>query len=171
MKPAQPPLVVIITGVTGSGKTTVGQALAGRLGWDFQDADDLHSVESVERMRRGQPLNDELRRPWLDRVRGRIENAVRDNRPAVVACSALKADYRERLAGGLPGVAFVLLTAPADILRARVARRTGHFAGPELVDSQLETLEPPANALTVDVRPTVDEIVTTICTSLHLPCS
>lgn len=170
MDPAEPPLVVILAGVTGSGKTTVGQALAKRLGWDFRDADDLHSAESVERMRSGQPLNDELRRPWLDRVRELIEGAIRDRRPAVVACSALKADYRARLAGGLPDVAFVMLTAPPAVLRDRVARRTGHFAGAELVDSQLETLEPPANALTVDARHGVDEIVATICAALHLRC-
>ena len=152
-------MAVIVTGVTGVGKTTVGRALALRLGWQFHDADDLHSPENVERMRRGEPLNDELRAPWLTRVREVIEYAIGDRAPVVIACSALKDRYRRRLSDGLPGVRFVFLTAPTEVLQARVAERLGHFVSPALLDSQLEELEPPVDAITVDARLEVEEIV------------
>lgn len=158
----QPPQIVIVTGVTGSGKSTVGLALAARLGWRFHDADDLHSPENVARMRQNQPLTDEQRAPWLQRVRAVVEQAVRDKEGAVVACSALKARYRDAIAGGIPGVRFVHLTGDPALLRQRIAARPGHFAGTGLLDSQLQALEPPTDALTVDVQLPVDALVDAI---------
>jgi gluconokinase len=159
--------VVIITGVAGSGKSTVGRALAARLGWRFHDADDLHSPESVERMRLNLPLDDAQRQPWLLRVRGVIEQAIRDRVDAVIACSALKARYRETLASGLTGIRFVHLTAEPALLRERLARRTGHFAGSSLLDSQIAALEPPQEALTLDVSLPVDALVDVIASDLR----
>jgi gluconokinase len=158
---------VIITGVAGSGKSTVGRVLAARLGWRFHDADDLHSPESVERMRRNLPLDDGLRQPWLERVRGVIEQAIADRVHAVIACSALKAQYRETLARGLSGIRFVHLTGAPSLLRERLALRSGHFAGTDLLDSQLAALEPPQQALTLDVSRPVDALVDAVVSDLR----
>jgi carbohydrate kinase (thermoresistant glucokinase family) len=156
------PHIVIVIGVTGSGKSTVGRALAARMGWRFHDADDLHSTENVERMRQNIPLSDEQRYPWLLRVRAVVEEAVRDGSGEVIACSALKEQYRNVIAGGVNGVRLVHLTGSPALLRQRLEHRGGHFAGPGLLDSQLQALEPPRNALTIDVQLPVDVIVDTI---------
>jgi len=164
-----PPVrVVIVSGVTGSGKTTVGKALAARTGWDFHDADDLHAPESIELMRRGIALTDDLRQPWLARVRAVIEREARAGGGAVIACSALKERYRETLAHDIDGLRFVLLDAPPDVIRRRLELRQGHFAGPDLLDSQLRTLEPPTDALIVDATLPVDAQVESIVTTLGL---
>lgn len=162
-----PPRVVVITGVAGSGKSTVGRALARSLGWRFHDADDLHSAENVARMRGGVPLEDVHRQPWLIRVRSIIEAASRDSAGAVVACSALKARYRAFLSGELRGVRFVFLRADRALLLDRLTSRHGHFAGPALLDSQLEALEPPADALALDASRPVDELVEAISADLR----
>jgi gluconokinase len=159
--------IVIIIGVAGSGKSTVGRVLASRLGWRFHDADDLHSPESVERMRRNLPLDDAQRQPWLLRVRGVIDQAIRDGADAVIACSALKERYRATLSSGLPGIRFVHLTGDPALLRERLARRAGHFAGSGLLDSQLAALEPPQQALTLDVSLPVDALVDIIASDLR----
>jgi gluconokinase len=156
------PHIVVVIGVTGSGKSTVGRALAAALGWRFHDADDLHSPENVERMRHNIPLNDEQRQPWLLRVRAVVEQAVRDRSGEVIACSALKARYRETIAGGLEGVRFVHLVGDPALLRTRLENRPGHFAGPALLDSQLDALEPPVDALMLDVALPVDALVDAI---------
>lgn len=154
-----PVRILILTGVAGSGKSTVGRALAARLGWRFHDADDLHAPASIERMRRGEPLDDELRQPWLRRVRQLIETAAAGGEGVVIACSALKERYRRTLADGIEGIRFVLLRGDPALLRERLERRTGHFAGARLLESQLAALEPPPDALTVDVSLPVDAIV------------
>jgi carbohydrate kinase (thermoresistant glucokinase family) len=161
------PHIVIVIGVTGSGKSTVGRALAARLGWRFHDADDLHSPENVERMRRNVPLTDEQRQPWLLRVRAIVDQAVRDGSGEVIACSALKERYRDVIAGGVNGVRIVHLTGAPALLRQRLEHRAGHFAGPGLLDSQLQALEPPREALTIDVQLPVDAIVEVIVQDLH----
>ena len=161
------PHIVIVIGVTGSGKSTVGHALATRLGWRFHDADDLHSPENVERMGQNIPLTDEHREPWLLRVRAVVDQAVRDRSGEVVACSALKARYRDTIAGGVRGVRIVHLVGDPALLRGRIEHRAGHFAGPALLDSQLEALEPPADALTLDVALPVDALVDAVVRDLQ----
>lgn len=156
------PLVVVVSGVSGSGKTTVGRALANNLGWSFHDADDLHSAENIDRMRQGLPLDDAMREPWLRRVRAVIEGALRDRRGAVMACSALKAKYRRILSEGLDAVRFVFLHAERELLQQRLAERVGHFAGPALIESQLAALETPNEALNLDASRPVAELVAAI---------
>ena len=148
-------------GVAGSGKTTVGAALAAALGWHFVDADDLHAPASVAKMARGEPLNDSDRWPWLDRLRGIIDDALAGGGGLVLACSALKASYRARLAGGDAGgrVRFVHLAGTPELFRARLAKRSGHFMKPEMLDSQLSTLEVPGDAITVDAAQPVPDVV------------
>lgn len=152
----QPPLAVVM-GVAGAGKTTVGRALAAALGAPFCDADDLHPAASVERMRGGLPLDDEHRRPWLDAVHGRL--CAAGARGLVVACSALKQAYRDRLAAGLPRLVFVHLAIDRATAAARLLDRPGHFFPPALLDSQFAALEPPRGALVLDGTRPVAELV------------
>ena len=151
------PRLVVVMGVEGVGKTTVGRKLAAQLGVDFVDGDDEHSPEAKARMAQGIPLDDELRIPWLDRLNAILRE--RASRGLVLACSALRHSYRERLRRGVPGVAFVALVAPRDVLEARIAARHGHFAGPKLLESQLETLELRDDVTTIDATAPVEEIV------------
>jgi gluconokinase len=154
-----PVTTVIVMGVAGSGKTTVGRALAQRLGWAFCDADDLHPPANIERLRQDIPLHDAEREPWLEQIRAVIEKSEAGDRHLVVACSALKERYRQTLAAGLSGVRFVFLTGSPALLRERLGRRTHHVAGPALLDSQLADLEPPRHALTLDISLPVDALV------------
>ena len=158
--------MAVITGVSGSGKSTVGRALADRLGWRFHDADDFHSPEHVERMRHGVPLDDAMRQPWLARLREAIVASVRARAGAVIACSALKEKYRDVLSHGIPEVRFIFLDASREILRERLATRRHHFAGASLLDSQLATLERPTDALILDASRPVDELVDAIVAHL-----
>lgn len=142
------PLVVVM-GAAGSGKTTVGPLVAVRLGVPFVDGDDFHTDASIERMRSGTPLDDAARGPWLDR----LHHALEDHRGegAVLACSALTVAARVRLAGGL-AVHFVLLDVPSAVLATRLRARRGHFAGVDLLDSQLATLERGPDLVAVDAH-------------------
>jgi gluconokinase len=155
----------IVMGVAGSGKSRVGQALATRLGWDFYDADDFHPPENVAKMQRGIPLDDESRVPWLAALHDLISACLAENRPGVLACSALKERYRQQLMERNAGVRLVYLKGSYDLILSRLQARAGHFMKPNMLRSQFETLEEPANALTVDVAPSVDEIVETIVLS------
>lgn len=155
-------MVIIVMGVTGSGKTTVGQRLAEALGWRFHDADDFHPAANKAKMHAGTPLTDQDRWPWLQALRGVIEQALADQAGAVVTCSALKRAYRDVLAGGLSNVHYVHLTGDPDVLAARLASRRGHFMNPALLDSQIATLEAPADAIDVDVALTPDQQVAEI---------
>ena len=152
-------MVVLLMGVTGSGKTTVGEKLAAELGWTFSDADDLHPVANKAKMRAGIPLTDDDRWPWLLAVRQVIEQALRDNRGAIIACSALKAAYRDVLAGGLEPIRFVLLDGDPAVLKARLVQRRHEFMNPALLESQIDTLERPPNAIVIDIEPPLDEQV------------
>jgi gluconokinase len=156
--------VIVVMGVAGSGKTTVGEALAAALGWRFVDADAHHPPANIAKMARGEPLDDGDRWPWLDRLRGIIDGALAggdgSGHGLVLACSALKASYRDRLAGGAGGrVRFVYLAGTPELFRARLSQRPGHFMKARMLESQLATLEPPADAVTVDASLPVAEIV------------
>lgn len=134
--------IVVVAGVSSSGKTTIGKALAERLGARFLDADDFHPPANVSKMASGIPLDDEDRWPWLDRLNSELRQAAADKQSVVLACSALKEIYRERLIDGVPGLAMILLTGSKEVLAARAAARTHRYMPPSLLDSQLATLEP-----------------------------
>ncbi len=160
--------VIIVMGVAGAGKTTAGQALARALGWHFYDADEFHPEENIEKMSTGHPLTDDDRRPWLDALCTLIAGLVHRDDHAVLACSALKQWYRDILVPkDVPAnaVRFIHLDVPVAELRRRLTTRH-HYFKPELLDSQLATLERPQDALIVDGTRPVDDIVTTVRTSL-----
>ncbi len=147
-------------GVTGSGKTTIGRALAERLGAVFLDADPFHPPANVAKMSRGVPLTDEDRWPWLDALRSAAEDELREGRDVVLACSALKRVYRLRLFDGVPArVRIVYLDGDRETFRSRMGGREEHFMPHSLLQSQLDTLEPPADAIRVEVSKTVEAIV------------
>ena len=150
-------MIVIIMGVTGVGKTTIGELLAARTGWSFYDADDFHSPANVEKMRSGIPLTDDDRWPWLDRLNSLLREAEAKGESAILACSALKQRYRDRLQHGLKDVRWVYLSGEFDLISARLKARKGHYMNPALLQSQFEALEPPADALCIDIdaRPEV----------------
>jgi gluconokinase len=145
-------MIIVIMGVSGAGKTTVGHALAVELGWRFIEGDDAHPAGNVEKMRAGVPLTDADRAPWLATLHAAIARAIDRREQTVIACSALKARYREQLRGDLRTVRFVYLRAAPAVLRRRLAERRAHFFNPALLDSQLESLEEPdeEDALIVD---------------------
>jgi len=144
------PSVLLVMGVSGSGKSTLGRDLAAALGAELIDADDYHSPAAIERMRGGVPLDDESRQPWLEELHDAIVRATAGGGRAVVACSALKGAYREVLLAGLPDAVVVHLRADRETLARRLRERTGHFMPPYLLESQLETLEEPEDALVLD---------------------
>jgi gluconokinase len=147
---------IVLMGVAGSGKTTIGHVVAARLGAPFVDADDLHSAAAKALMHAGHPLDDAERAPWLARVRAAVA-AVGDG-AVVLACSALKREYRDALRDGVPSLTFVDLDVDPDTLARRLAARPGHFAGPELLPSQLATLELGDDVVRVDATGTPDEV-------------
>ena len=149
--------VVVVMGVEGVGKTTVGRRLADALGVDFVDGDDVHTPEAKARMAAGIPLDDAAREPWLDRLDAILRR--HQSNGLVLSCSALKHAYRERLTRGVAGVVFVALVAPREVLRERIADRGGHFAGTDLLDSQLATLELDDGVKTVDATKPLDKVV------------
>lgn len=149
---------IVVMGVAGCGKTTVGKLVAERLGWRFLDADDFHSPENVEKMRSGQPLTDDDRWPWLDRLNG----LLRDDGPAVLACSALRQRYRERIGAGIDGVQWVHLAGSFELIGSRLAARKGHYMPASLLVSQFDALEPPSTALTIDVADTPEGLAARI---------
>ena len=161
-------MIIIVMGVSGSGKTTIGSKLAEALGCSFLDGDALHSAASIEQMGRGVPLTDDQRAPWLAAIRARMLDAIGRGESLVVACSALRASYREFLGDGLP-VTWVHLDGPEHLVRQRLAGRSSHFAKVGLLASQLETLEPPHDAIVADISMTPDAIVQQILGRLPQP--
>lgn len=151
-------VIVLIMGVAGAGKTTIGQSLAAHLGFDFEDADNFHSSTNIEKMRRGIPLTDADRAPWLEAMRAAILSWIRDGKNVVLACSALKQAYRERLIVG-PEVEIVYLKGSYDVIADRLRERKGHYATEQLLESQFAALEEPTNAVVVNIDSSPQKIV------------
>jgi gluconokinase len=160
-------MIVLIMGVTGSGKTTVGKLLSQRLNWAFLDADDFHSSENREKMHQGIPLSDADRTPWLDAIHDELLRRNGDDQDVVLACSALKQEYRDTLGAEL-NLEIVYLRGSTEQLRRNLATRKNHFAGEDLVPSQLATLEEPSGAIVEDISQTPAEVVDDICARLNL---
>ena len=171
MKPSESPRVIVLMGVSGSGKSTVGNALASALGWEFRDADSFHPPANIEKMSRGIPLTDADRGPWLAAIAAWIDERLQTGQPGIVSCSALKRAYRQVLLEGRSGVGLVHLRGDFDLIAARMAARRDHFMPPALLQSQFQTLQAPgpdepALALSVD-RP-ADQIAAEIIAAFAL---
>jgi len=150
------PPILVIMGVSGAGKSAVGQELAARLGWPFEEGDALHPEANVAKMHAGIPLTDADRQPWLERVAVWIDGQRAKKQPGIITCSALKRSYRQIIIGDRPEVRLIYLRGGRDLIAQRLAGRTGHFMLASLLQSQLDTLEEPdpgEDALTVDVEP------------------
>jgi gluconokinase len=163
-------VIVIVFGVSGAGKTTIGKLLAQELGWHFYEADDFHSQANINKMRRGIPLTDQDRWPWLESLRQLIKRSLEAGENAVLACSALKRAYRERLSVSHE-VKFVFLRGDYALIEKQLRRRHGHFMNPELLRSQFADLEEPKpdeHVVTIELGRTSQEIVQEIRTKLDL---
>lgn len=155
-------LILVVMGVTSSGKTTVAQGLAERRGWPFQEGDSLHPRANVEKMASGTPLTDEDRWPWLDRVAAWIDALRKDGQSGVITCSMLKRAYRDKVIDGKQDVRLMYLKGDKSVIAARMANRKGHYMPTSLLDSQIATLEPPTpdeRPLVVDIEGTIDDMV------------
>jgi gluconokinase len=160
-------VVILLMGVSGAGKTTVGQLLASGLGWDFVDGDDYHSPVNVEKMRNGIPLTDADREPWLETLRALIAGWIASGKNAVLACSALKRVYREKLQVA-PEVRIVFLKGTPQLLQQRLRTRQGHYMSERMLASQLAALEEPKDALTIEIDRSLTEIVSEIRAKLPI---
>lgn len=158
-------MFILIMGVTGSGKTTIGTLLSESIGWPFYDADDFHPQENIRKMSSGIPLTDEDRRPWLQELRSLIAQRSQRSEDGVLACSALKQSYRKILSEG-GRVDVVYLKADPDLIRSRLDNRSGHFMSQRLVDSQFADLEEPDDSIIIDAASTPEHAVATIRSQL-----
>jgi gluconokinase len=164
-------MIVLVAGVAGSGKSTVGSLLARQLGWEFEDGDDLHPAANIAKMRAGVPLTDEDRRPWLLAVAAWMDQVIAAGKSGVIACSALKRSYREDLRAGRPDLQIVFLQVSYDILAARLASRHGHFFRPQLLSSQLADTElplPPERGIVVTAQGPPADVATEVVRRLGL---
>jgi carbohydrate kinase (thermoresistant glucokinase family) len=163
-------LVLIVMGVSGSGKSTVAKTLAERLGLVYLEGDDFHSPENIEKMEAGIPLTDEDRWPWIAAMNAHIKQELKEGRGVILAASVLKKIYRTTLTDDLPQARFIYLKGSKALLLARMKARTGHFMPPALLESQLETLEEPQadeHALTVSIEAPPDEVIEEIIRGLE----
>jgi gluconokinase len=165
------PCALVVMGVSGSGKSTIGEKLAQRLGWSYEDADRFHPASNVAKMSAGQPLTDEDRRPWLQAIANEIDRVCKAGEHGVIACSALKRPYRDVLVHGRKDVRIIYLRGTRDLIASRLALRKGHFMPPGLLASQFGTLEPPdasENPVTVSIDAPIETIVDDIVRQLGL---
>ena len=171
---SQTPCALIVMGVSGSGKSTIAENLAVRLGWRYEDGDKFHPASNVAKMSAGHPLTDEDRWPWLQAIADEIDRACKAGEHVVIACSALKHSYRDVLVHGRTDVRIVYLRGTQELIAGRLAQRKGHFMPPGLLASQFKTLEPPdtdENPMTVPIDASVEEIVDDIASQLRLSAS
>jgi gluconokinase len=165
------PCALIVMGVSGSGKSTIAEQLAQRLGWRYEDGDRFHPASNIAKMSAGQPLTDQDRWPWLQAIANEIDRACQAGEHAVIACSALKRSYRDVLVHGRNDVRIVYLNGTQELIAGRLARRKGHFMPPGLLASQFKTLEPPdidENPVTVSIDASVEEIVDDTVSQMRL---
>ncbi|KJC60998.1 gluconate kinase [Bradyrhizobium sp. LTSPM299] len=165
------PCALVVMGVSGSGKSTIADHLAVRIGWRYEDADSFHPPSNVAKMHAGHPLTDEDRWPWLQAIAAEIDRTCKARDRAVIACSALKRAYRDILVHGRKDVRIIFLDGTQDVIAARLAARMGHFMPPGLLASQFSTLEPPTpdeRPITVTIDNTVETIVDNIVSQLEL---
>lgn len=160
------PRAVILMGVAGSGKSTVGTNLAKRLDWTFLDADDFHPAANVEKMSKGMPLNDADRMPWLRRLHDELDHRIGSGASVVLGCSALKESYRQIMQEGLSRIAYVFLDVDQLTLTERLGKRKDHFFPKGLLESQFAALERPQNALIVDASRSIEEVIEQIVAAL-----
>ena len=167
MNRVKSPQIIILMGVTGSGKTTIGKLLSEQLGWTFYDGDDFHPPANVEKMSAGIALDDQDRVPWLTKLRELALDSISSGQSAIIACSALKAWYRDEFLACHSNVIFFHLSGTAECITKRLAQRKDHFMDPALLKSQFETLEEPEEAYLIDVSSSPEEIAAKIYTILN----
>ncbi|MHC5595649.1 MAG: gluconokinase [Nostoc sp.] len=161
-------MIILIMGVSGSGKSTIGKLLADSLQWDFSDADDFHSPENVEKMRRGIPLSEADRMPWLQDLQTAIKHWLQENKNVVLACSALKDSYRQYLVLDCERIKLVYLKGSYELIQMRLQERHNHYMSEKLLNSQFDTLEEPLNTISMDVAQPPQVIVQNIRTALAI---
>ncbi len=159
-------MIVVIMGVSGAGKTTIGSALARDLGWRFLDADDYHSPQNVAKMAAGQALGDADREPWLEKLNLELRQSDARGENVVLACSALKENYRRRLSAGIEPMQYVYLKGDLDLIRSRLGERSHRYMPSSLLESQFTALEPPQEAITIDVSAAAAACVALIAAQL-----
>ena len=157
----------VIMGVSGTGKSTIGKLLSDRTGWNFYDADDFHPLTNIVKMKRGIALTDKDRLPWLSKLEQLITRHLQSDRTGILACSALKSNYRQILRNNRDEVVFIYLRGDFNCIQTRILQRTGHFMSSDLLRSQFETLEEPEDALVIDVSQTPEAIVEEILNKIN----
>jgi gluconokinase len=160
-------MIIIVSGVSGSGKTTIGELLAKSLNWDFQDADSFHPSSNINKMHQGIALTDADRIPWLETLQIAIQKWLQENKNVVVACSALKAKYREYLLVDTDLIQLVYLQGTFDVISQRLSQRENHFMSGQLLQSQFDALEEPVDAIKVDISRSAAEILAEILPQLN----
>ena len=162
-------MIIVVMGVAGSGKSTIGTLLAQRLQWPFYDGDDFHPPANIDKLRQAIPLTDRDRHLWLQALRHLIDTQIAAQQSCVLACSALKASYREQLTPPHSPIEFVYLQGTFTQIQARLAQRPGHFMNPKLLASQFAILEQPPTGIMLDIADPPHQLVQQICTALNLP--